>query len=325
MLWKVAQLASFVVLIWLLKSALPLLQLSVKTNAFLINGLEIAGIIMAVWLGLSIIDVVMQYAFRFASTTEQKLDEQLIPILRRMMKILVVIGGLIYILQLLDVNVTALIAGVSIGGLALALAAQDTVKNLIGSAMIFFDKPFQIGDWVVAGSNEGEIVEVGFRSTRIQSVDSSIITVPNNEIASTSVKNMGIRRFRLMKSTLGITYDTPPILIEKYIAGLRRLIENHPSTKKDNYVVHFNSFGDSALQIYFRTHFTAETFAEEMVVKEELAFGILKLAEALGVRFAYPTQTLFIEEMPGKTSLTPTYEKDAATLDERLEQFFRKT
>ena len=322
MLFKVARLASFVLLLWGAKMALPLLQLPVKSNAFLINGLEIAGIIMAVMFGLSIIDVIMQYAFRYATSTEHKLDEQLIPILRRMMKILVVIGGVIYVLQLLDVNVTALIAGVSIGGLALALVAQDTVKNLIGSAMIFFDKPFQIGDWVVMGSTEGEVVEVGFRSTRLLMVDTSIITVPNNVVASGSVTNMGIRKMRLFKTTLGVTYDTPPILLRKFIEGLRKIIERHEHTKKENFLVYFNNFGDSSLQIYFRTHLLVNTIAEELRIKEELSFDILQLAEALGVRFAFPTQTLFIEEIPGKGNTTPFYEKDSAKLDEVLERYF---
>ncbi len=322
MLWKVARLGSFFILFFLVKSLLPLLQLPIRANVFIIKGLDIAGVFFGIWLGLSIVDVVMKYASRYAESTTQKMDEQLIPILQRMLKILVVVGGVIYVLQLLEVNVTALIAGVSIGGLALALAAQDTVKNLIGSAMIFFDQPFQIGDWVVAGSNEGEVIEVGFRSTKIQSIDSSIIFVPNNEIASAAIKNMGVRQYRMMKLTLGVTYDTPPILIEKFIAGLRQLIEHHPRTKKDNYLVHFNNFGDSALTIYFRTHLLTESFAEELKLKEELAFGILRLAETLGVRFAYPTQTLFIEEMPGKGNTTPKYETDPGALDGRLERFF---
>ncbi len=322
MLWKVARLGSFFILFFLIKSTLPLLQLPIRVNVFCIKGLDIAGIFFGVWLGLSIVDVVMKYAFRYAESTTQKMDEQLIPIMQRMLKILVVVAGIIYVLQLLEVNVTALIAGISIGGLALALAAQDTVRNLIGSAMIFFDQPFQIGDWVVAGGNEGEVIEVGFRSTKIQSIDSSIIFVPNNEIASSAVKNMGVRRLRLMKATLGVTYDTPPVLVEKFIAGLRQLIERHPKTKKDNYLVHFNSFGDSALSIYFRTHLFTESFAEELKLKEELAFGILRLAEALGVRFAYPTQTLFIEEMPGKGNTTPKYETDEKALEEKIQHFF---
>ncbi len=324
MLWKVAKLGSYVILFLLIKMTLPLLQLPVKANVFLIKGLEMAGVIFGIWLGLSIINVMMKYASRYAESTDHKLDEQLIPILKRMLQVLIVLGGLIYILQLLDVNVTALIAGVSIGGLALALAAQDTVKNLIGSAMIFFDKPFQIGDWVVMGSTEGEIVEVGFRSTRLQTTDTTIISVPNNVIASAAVSNMGVRKMRLFRTTLGVTYDTPPVLLEKFIEGLRKVVENHPQTKKDNHLIHFNNFGDSALQIYFRTHILVNTLAEEYRVKEELSFSILRLAEALGVRFAYPTQTLFVEEMPGHGSTTPKYETEAGKLDDKMNQFFDK-
>lgn len=324
MIWKAARLASFVVLLILLKSLLPVLQLPVEVMVWLINGLEIAIVFMVVWLALSIIDIFMVYAFRFAESTEQKLDEQLLPILRRMLKIVVVIGGIVYILRLLDVNVTALIAGVSIGGLALALAAQDTVKNLIGSAMIFFDRPFQIGDWVVFDNIEGSIREVGFRSTRIELIDNSIVTVPNNQIASAAVTNMGIRQFRLVKLMLGVTYDTPPVLLEKFIESLRRLIAKHPSTRKDNYLVHFHSFGDSSLNIYFRTHIQVATFQEELQEREKLAFGILRLANDLGVRFAFPTQTLFVEEIPGAGSTTPDYETDPSIMDGRLKKYFEK-
>ncbi len=323
-IWRVSKLASIVVLLWAVKSLLPLLQLSIGTMVWLMNGLKIATAIMVVMLALSIIDVVMAYAFRYAYTTEHKLDEQLLPILKRMLKILVVLGGIIYILRLLNVNVTALIAGVSIGGLALALAAQDTVKNLIGSAMIFFDKPFEVGDWVIFNGIEGSIREVGFRSTRIEMIDNSIVTVPNDQIASSAVTNMGIRKFRLVKKTLGVTYDTPPVLLEKFIGALRRLVEQHPLTRKDNFLIYFHSFGDSSLNIYFRTHIEVGSFQEELEEREKLAFGILRIANDLGVRFAFPTQTLFVEELPGSGNTTPTYETDPTKLDLRVKDYFEK-
>ena len=119
-----------------------------------------------------------------------------------------------------------------------------------------------------------------------------------------------------------MTYDTPPILLRKFIEGLRKIIERHEHTKKENFLVYFNNFGDSSLQIYFRTHLLVNTIAEELRIKEELSFDIFQLAEALGVRFAFPTQTLFIEEIPGKGNTTPFYEKDSAKLDEVLERYF---
>jgi MscS family membrane protein len=321
-MWQVARMASFVLIVWGLISVLPLLQLPIRAMVWLLDGLEIALVILSMFLLLRILDVIMQYAYRYAYTTEQKLDEQLLPILNRMAQVVIVLGGVIYVLSLLDVNVTALIAGVSIGGLALALAAQDTVKNLIGSAMIFFDKPFQIGDWVVMAGLEGEITEVGFRSTRLQTVDSSLVSIPNNEIAAAAVTNMGMRRYRMFKATLGVTYDTPPVLLEKFIAGLRRIIQEHPLTKKDNYLVYFHSFGDSSLNVYFRTHIEVSTLQDELAQREKLAFGILTLANTLGVRFAFPSSTLYVEEFPGKLATTPNYDTDPASLDKRLEGFF---
>lgn len=324
LIFKAASLGSIFLMIWALTAALPLLQLPVKTMVWLLSGLQIAGVIMLVLVLLSILDIFMKYAYRYALSTERKLDEQLLPILKGALQVIFVIGGAIYVLGLLDVNVTALIAGLSIGGLALALAAQDTVKNLIGSIMIFFDTPFQIGDWVVFNSIEGSVVEVGFRSTRIRLLDQSIVSVPNDQIASSAVTNMGLRTFRLVKTTLGVTYDIPPVLLEKFIEGMRRMLEENPQVQDETHLVYFHTFGDFSLQIYFRAYVLAATIQEELVIRETLSFGILRLAEALGVRFAFPTSTLFMEEFPGKAPTTPRYETDTDKLDKRLSDFFKE-
>ena len=300
---------------WAVMKLLPALQLPIETMVWLYRGIEIALVILVVMLLLAILEIAKTYALRYALTTENKLDEQLLPILYRSVQILLVGSAIFYILSLMNVNVAALIAGVSIGGLALALAAQDTVKNLIGSAMIFFDKPFQIGDWIVMSGIEGEVVEVGFRSTRVQTVDSSIVSIPNNEIATVAITNMGVRRYRMFKATIGVTYDTPPALLEAFITGLRQMLALHPLTNKENYLVYFHSFGDSSLNIYFRTHIAVRTFKEELQEREKLALGILELANSLGIRFAFPTQTIFVEEFPGNGNTTPNYDIDPAQME----------
>lgn len=319
-LFVIARRAALVLVGWGVLKLLPALQLPIGLMVWLYRGIEIALVVLVTMLLSSILEIIRVYALRYALSTESKMDEQLLPILYRAAQILVALTAIIYILSLLEVNVTALIAGVSIGGLALALAAQDTVKNLIGSAMIFFDKPFQIGDWIVMGGIEGTVVEVGFRSTRIQTVDSSIVSVPNNEIATAAVTNMGVRRYRMVKTTLGVTYDTPPQLLEAFIAGLRQLVELHPLTNKDNYLIYFHSFGDSSLNIYFRTHIAVATFKEELEEREKLALGILELANRLGVRFAFPTQTIFVEEFPGNGNTTPNYDIDPANMEARTKE-----
>ena len=196
----------------------------------------------------------------------------------------------------MNVNVTALIAGVSIGGLALALAAQDTVKNLIASALIFVDKPFQIGDYVIAGGQEGTIVEVGFRSTRIQQVDTSIITIPNGTIANMPITNLGVRQSRLFNIMIGVTYDTPPEKIEAYIGQLKELVLNHPRTKNEPFYVHLREMAGSSINIMFRCYIDTTAFPEELQIKEEIYLEIIRIAQQLGVNFAFPSQSIYIEK-----------------------------
>ena len=204
----------------------------------------------------------------------------------------IVIVSTFIILDLLNVNVTALIAGISIGGLALALAAKDTVQNLFGSAMIFIDRPFQVGDYILAGGHEGTVVEVGFRSTRIMQIDTSIVSIPNGAVADMPLTNLGVRLSRLFNITIGVTYETPPDLIQEYIARLKQLILDHPKTNDDPFYVNLSGLADSSISIMFRCQVQVESYAEDVVVKEELLFSIIRLAEEMGVEFAYPTTTV---------------------------------
>jgi MscS family membrane protein len=287
----------------------------------LTKGLKIISTIVLLLLLIRILDVVTLYLNRFAEQTTSKLDEQLIPLLKKLAQIIFVIMGVIRVLSLLDVNVTALIAGVSIGGLALALAAQDTVKNLIGSVMIFLDKPFQIGDWIDGGGVSGSVVEVGFRTTRLKQTDSSIISVPNGTIANMAVKNLGVRVYRLFQFSIGVTYDTPTDLLQKFTEGLKEIILNHPKTMKENYYVYFNEMAASSLNILFRTSLEVSDFESELKTKEELLFGIVQLAETLGIQFAFPSTSMYVEQLPGKDGNAPTLETDSAVLDEKLKAF----
>jgi len=318
---KIAHAISLLLLLWIGRTLLPVLQLPIVAAEWGLLGFNIAITVVVVVALFRILKLVMGYVSSYTSTTESKMDEQLMPILSRIFQIVIVLGGIIEILSLLKVNVTALIAGVSIGGLALALAAQDTVKNLIGSAMIFFDRPFQIGDYVVGSGFAGTIVEVGFRTTRIQSSDTSIISVPNGSIANMVVDNKGMRKHRLFTLNLGLTYDTPPALIEHYLSGLRALLEAHPLTVKESYSVHFNNMEASSLNIYLKTLLNVSDSAEEAKVKEVILLSIMQLAEDLGVRFAFPSTTMYVEEFPEKATGIPNYNLDSAQLKNKVDAF----
>lgn len=318
---EVAQAFSLLFLFWLIRLLVPVLQLPIAAAEITILVLRIVMTIILVVLAIRIVRVVMEYAMDFAKGTEHRMDEQLIPIIRRSLMLIFSIIGIFHILRLLDVNIAALIAGISIGGLALALAAQDTVKNLIGSAMIFFDRPFQIGDYITGSGVEGTVMEVGFRTTRIQTLDTSIISVPNGTIANLAITNMGVRIMRLLNTSLTVTYDTSPDQIEKFIEGLKGLILHHPRTHKEGYYVHLRTLDASSLNIMFRVYLQVDSYAEELKVKEEMLLGILRLADLLGVDFAFPSSTVYFGSSDESSPEKP------ADLNESLKAFlnnFRK-
>lgn len=297
---KIARLVSVLMVIRIIKVFLPVLLLPIVAASFAQAVIKVVTIILVVFIAFRVLDIFIAYTLKFTRKTESKMDEQLVPIIKRSIQAIIIVAGLVQILQLLDINLTALIAGLSIGGLALALAAQDTVKNLIGSAMIFVDKPFQIGDYIEYGSNNGTVMEVGFRSTRLQKSDSSIITIPNGSIANATVTNKGVRIFRLFNINIGLTYDTPLPLMKEYIEGLKKIVAKHERVRNQGNYVHLNSMGDSAVNILFRVQLEVTDYAGELEVKEELLFSIMELAEKLGVNFAFPSSTVYIEQFPGK-------------------------
>ena len=292
---KTARIISLLVIFFLLKYAFALLELPASLSALFILGVQIVNIILFALLIYRIFDIIMAYAKHFAKNTHSKMDDQVLPIIQQIAKILIIIGAIIKILILLDINVTALIAGISIGGLALALAAQDTVKNLIGSLMIFIDKPFQIEDWIEIDDMAGTVIEVGFRSTRIMKLDTSIISIPNGIISNKALTNKGLRVFRLFETTLGITYDTPIEKIKLFIEKLRQLAIDHEDIS-ENYFIFLKGLGDFSINIMFRVFLKTNDYKEELRLKEEITFLIMELAKELDIDFAFPTQTVYLEQ-----------------------------
>jgi len=321
LLQKVAKPFSWFLLIWSIKALVPSLLLPIGVNKYVMLGLNIIQPLFGTLVFYYLVGLLANFFELRARKTEGKLDDQLVPLLSKFLKLVVILLGVAYILNGIGIDPTSYLVGISIGGLALALAAQDTLKNLFGSAMIFLDKPFQIGDWVNYNGMDGTIEEVGFRSTRVRTFYNSIITIPNGKIADTHVDNYGMRVYRRFSTKITITYDTPPELVEVFVEGLREIVRNHPDTRKDYYEVHLNDLGATALEILFYIFFETKDWSGEMRARHEVLIAIMKLAERLKVRFAFPTQTLHIEEMPGQDSLTPVFEKDKAEFTADMKDF----
>lgn len=314
-----------ILLVFLFVSFLvPLVQLPPNISHYLILGLKAIWPIFATAIFYHLVDIVGIYMQNLAGKTESTLDDQLVPLVRKSLKTFVIVIGGLFILQNLDVNITALLAGLSIGGLAFALAAQDTIKNFFGSLMIFVDKPFQVGDWITSGDIDGSVEEVGFRSTRVRTFRNSVTYVPNGKIADSVIDNHGLRQYRRFYTQIAVTYDTPPDLIEVFVEGLNKIVENHPHTRKDYFNIFMNDMGAHSLNIMFYIFFAVPTWPEELRCRHEIILSIIRLAERLGIRFAFPTQTLHMENFPGQPTLSPKYNQDTQALRQDMEQFLEK-
>ncbi|MEN8151523.1 MAG: mechanosensitive ion channel domain-containing protein, partial [Planctomycetota bacterium] len=196
---------------WLL---LDWLGLPTRIRLILVVVVRFLAAAAGVWAAYRLVDVISEMLARKARATEAKFDDLLVPLFRKSMKIFVTVVGVVFLASVMHINVTSLLAGLGLGGLAFALAAQDTVKNLFGSLTVIFDRPFAVGDWVRIGGEEGTVVEVGFRSTRVRTFYNSLITIPNGNLISATVDNMGARRYRRVKTMLSLTYSTPPEKID---------------------------------------------------------------------------------------------------------------
>lgn len=322
-LWLLARPTSVFIIVLLLILFTPALQLPVTYSKYVNIILRVMLPLFGTVIAYRLVNIVSIFLAKAASKTESTLDDQLVPLLRKTLKTFVLIIGTLLILDNLDIPILPLLTGLSIGGLAFALAAQDTLKNFFGSVMIFVDKPFQVGDWITSNEVDGTVEEVGFRSSRIRTFRNSVIYIPNGKLADNSIDNHGLRNYRRFYTQISITYDTPPEMIEVFVKGLRKIVEEHPHTWKDNYHVYFNEMASSSLNIMFYIFFSVPTWGEELECRHQVLMGIVKLGKELGVNFAFPTQTLHIENLPGQPSLSPSY-ISGQEAEMKLEGFLRK-
>lgn len=312
---KLAHPISLLVSLALIDKVFPSLQFGIDINKWVFLGINIAATVFWIYVFLKLAQVVVNIYQNYTAKTERKLDDQLVPILRNFLRGIIIIFGIFKMLTLIGVNPTAIIAGASIGGLAVAFASQDTVKNLIGTVMIFVDKPFHIGDWIQAGEVMGSVEEVGFRSTRVRAADTTVYQIPNSKLSEMIINNSGVRLYRRYNTQLGIRYDTPPELIEAFVHGIRELIDAHPETRSEAFNVEFVGFGDSALLIMMNMFLLDLNWGKEQSTKHEIHIAIVKLAKELGVDFAFPSTTLMIEQFPEKKGLDMDYNIDPKRLE----------
>ena len=223
------------------------------------------------------------------------LDKTIVTFLSNIVKVLIVVLAAVMVLDAFDFDITGLITGLGITGLTVALAAQDTAGNLFGGLVILADKPFAVGDWIQTSSVEGVVEDISLRSTRIRTFKDAVIVVPNSSISSSEIINWSRMNKRKVEMTLGLTYQTSRETLQAVLDGIRKLLEEEEAVSTPP-VVTFAGFGASSLDITVNYFIDRTTLAEYNEVKEVLNFKIMELCENLGADFAYPTQTLFVEQ-----------------------------
>lgn len=290
---------SAIVLIGLWFGAAVLLQLPaepVDIQRYVFQGLTVALAIALVWLLFRIVDVMAGALARVSARTASKLDDQLIPLFRKTTKLIVALVAGVMIIQNLGYSVTSLIASLGVGGLALALAAKDTVANMFGSVVVFTDRPFQVGDWVQFSDIEGTVEEVGFRTTQVRRFDQSIVSVPNAMFSSTPIVNHSRRPLRRISMTVGVSYETSAEQMRELLGRLRELIANHEAIDQGYNFVHFNGFGDSSLNLNIYCFTRTTVWTEFLEAQEDIMLSIMDIVNELGLEIAFPTRTVYLRD-----------------------------
>lgn len=221
---------------------------------------------------------------------------KMMPIIRRTILVVVWIIGLVMALSNVGVNISALLGTLGIGGIAFALAAQDTVKNIFGAFTIFTDKPFGIGDTIRVNGIEGTVIDVGVRSTRIKDYDGRINTMPNYKVTDASIINISSEPMRKVVLNLGLTYDTTPEKMKEalqILQGIPAKVENVSSSPSD-IITNFSGYGDSALVITYMYYITKP--GDVLKVASNMNMAILEAFNNAGLEFAFPTRTLYIQK-----------------------------
>lgn len=292
-----------VVGMWAAISILPVPEEPVDVARFVEAFFRSTTIVIAIWFALRTNERATRRAHEKAEASDSPLAD-FVPLLRKTIRVfLIVIGGLL-IVQELGYSVGSLIAGLGIGGLAVGLAARDTLANFFGSIVIFVDRPFTRGDWIVVGEQEGVVEEIGIRVTRIRTFANSLITIPNAQLTTTAITNWSRMVKRRINVTIGVTYGTRADKVEAAIQRIEQIIREDDRLHHDFFFVKFVDFAAYSLNIQVYCFTKTTTWVPYLTVRQELLLKIMRAFQEMGIEFAFPTQTIhaFLEHGTPATS-----------------------
>jgi len=247
-----------------------------------------------------LVDVVEHYLQRWIGKTKTKLDDMLVPVIRKSLRATITIIAVLWIADgILDAEIRAILVSAGVGGIAIALAAKDTIANFFGSVTIFADRPFQIDELIKIGDHLGPVEQVGFRSTKIRTLQGHLVTVPNSIIVNSAVENIGRRPYIRRISNITITYDSGQQGAERAVEIIKEVLSKVPEVNTDPEKpprVYFSDFNDWSLNIYISYWVKPPDYWLYHEVNERVNMEIMKRFEAEKIEFAFPSQTLYIEK-----------------------------
>ncbi len=267
-------------------------------TAFWLQVCTTLAVLAAGWFIYRVVDIVEFYLLRWTGRSETLLDDQLVPLLRKSLRVFVVIVVALFIAQnVFAWDIGALIAGLGIGGLAVALAAKDMLANLFGSVTILADRPFQLNDWVKIGNYEGTIEEVGFRSTRLRTFYGHLVTLPNANVAQDAIENVAARPFIRRNLNVTVTYDTSPEKLQQGLDILKDMLAKRKASfapDKEPKAL-FSDFNADSLNLLVVYWFQPNDYWQFQAFNHEFNLELLRRFNEAGIEFAFPTQTLYLK------------------------------
>ena len=275
-------------------AALTVLQVSAQADNLIRNGAVIAVLGVVLWgfirAGGAILDHLEEIAHE-----KQMTVATFMPLIKKTLFVVTIIVGLIIIADSLGAKVGALLTSLGIGGLAFALAAQDTIANLFGSLVVVMDQPFKVGDNVKIGANTGTVEDIGLRSTKLRLLDKSLVVIPNKAVATEAITNLARFTGRRVEQVLGLTYTTHPDQMETLVAELRQIITAEAEVDASSVHVYFRDFNASSMDVWMVYVVKAPDFTASMKLRQRLNLAFMRVVGARGLSFAFPTQTVMLD------------------------------
>jgi len=270
--------------------------LSVQPEWLIVSdkGFRVVSVLVITWTCFRLVDALTTLLAEIASRTANRLDDHIVPLVRKALKTFLGVLAIILIAQNLGYSVSGLLAGLGIGGLALAMAAKDTLANLFGSIMILIDRPFRVGDWITFKGGDGVVEEIGLRSTRIRTFAKTVVSIPNQALANATVENHSLMPKRRIKFTLGLTYGSTVTQVKTLVERIENYLQNNPDIDQEFMLVKFTEFNASSLDLFIYCFTVTTDWTQHLSVRQDVNLKMMSLVEELGLSIAFPTRTVHL-------------------------------